>query len=251
MIFCYKRGTGIGRLAKDLNLSICWPYEAKSRTRAKSVSINWGCLKLPTTANATVILNSNLSTAASKVEAFKALKEAGIRVPRWNKTLKSLADRLDPTAWIIARRDGLSKGKGMRLIKPEDRLTAIYEPDFFVEKLTCQREARIHVWGGRIICEQVKFLPAGCDNFIHNFENGARYSSATKIDRFFNEAQIAEARDFAIRSVEACGLHFGAVDILLTKKGTVYVLEVNTAPGLRADNTRLAYKNAIKQEFNL
>jgi hypothetical protein len=240
MIYAYKRGTGIGRLAKELNLSICWPYEDRLRVRKHEVHLNWGCSRL--TIDVVSTLNRDLSVAASKARTFAALSAAGIRIPRWSDKIEEAQELLKKHT-ILARRDGLSKGAGITVVKPGGALPT---KDFYVRKLSYQREARIHVFRGSIICEQVKYVPEGCKNFIHNFENGCTFSTKTPLEKFFSEAQASEARDFAVRTTQATGLDFGAVDILLNKKGQVYVLEVNTAPGIRSDATHEAYRKALQ-----
>ena len=49
---------------------------------------------------------------------------------------------------------------------------------------------------------------------------------------FLQKFVPAEAKTQAQNAVEALGLDFGAVDIILGKNGIWYVLEVNTACGL-------------------
>ena len=53
-----------------------------------------------------------------------------------------------------------------------------------------------------------------------------------------------EAKNAAIKAVEALDLDFGAVDIIETRQGEIFVLEVNTAPGLEGKTVE-SYGNAI------
>ncbi len=46
-------------------------------------------------------------------------------------------------------------------------------------------------------------------------------------------------------AVSALGLDFGAADIIQDKHGKLYVLEVNTAPGLTSDDGVAVYANAF------
>jgi predicted ATP-grasp superfamily ATP-dependent carboligase len=46
------------------------------------------------------------------------------------------------------------------------------------------------------------------------------------------ELHRTECLDAARAALDASGLDFGAVDVILTKQGKAYVLEINTAPGL-------------------
>ena len=245
MIYTYKKGTGIGRLAKDLRLSIAWPYHNLTKKRSYDVDINWGVKNLLVTEGTPEILNVNIANATSKVACFGVLKSAGILVPRWDISYEALRERLQGAKiTILARKDELSKGRGIR--KVDETSPDIPSADFYVERLSCLREARIHVWRDRIICEQVKYLPEGCESFIHNFENGATYSSNSKLEKFFTAEQAELARLNSIEAIKALSLAFGAVDVMLTKKGKVYILEVNTAPGIRAASTYGAYREALK-----
>lgn len=255
MIYLYKRGTGMGRLARELRVSVLLLPEERPVYRRfnQELWINWGCVRLPDYLKAGEddqkrILNYSISNAASKVRAFELLGEAGIQIPRWSKTLKELINKVKPDQHILARRDGLSKGKGIRVISPEARLNAVYEPDFFVERLSCKREFRCHVWSDRVICLQAKVVPPGCQNFIHNYENGCHYTTQM-LDRWISGDLRSQIEVISIQTSRALGLDFGAVDLLLTKKDRLYVLEVNTAPGLRSEATYSAYREALRGEM--
>jgi hypothetical protein len=254
MIYLYKRGTGMGRIARDLSLSTFLVPDSKTTLRRHNAPfINWGSIRLPEIIqekDAAGILNYDIREAASKRKTFDALSRVGIRIPRWDTDGNALHKTLvkDGRSYMLARRDGLSKGAGIKIISLVD--DKIPQADFYVEKLSCQREFRAHVWGGKVICLQAKMVPPGCDNFIHNFENGCRYTTQMLERWLTDKKEMDNINSTAIKSVKALGLHFGAVDLLLNKRGYLYVLEVNTAPGLRSDVAYLAYKTAIIGEKN-
>lgn len=246
MIYLYKRGTGMGRIARRLGLSIMVANGTPITRRHNEPHLNWGWVNLlPEGAEinpeAPKILNHNIRPAFYKARAFELFNKAGVRCPIWDTDGNALHKRLVELKrrHMLARRDGLSKGRGINLVCLD--ANKIPTADFFVEKLSCQREFRIHVWLGEVICTQAKMVPVGCKNFIHNFENGCVYTTLD-LARF---APSNEIDSLAKSAIKALGLDFGAVDILVTKKGVPYVLEVNTAPGLRSTPTRMAYTKAL------
>jgi glutathione synthase/RimK-type ligase-like ATP-grasp enzyme len=56
-------------------------------------------------------------------------------------------------------------------------------------------------------------------------------------------------REIAAAAVTALGLDFGAVDLAQRPDGTLFVLEVNRAPGVEA-GTAVAYAQAIQRWLN-
>ena len=98
--------------------------------------------------------------------------------------------------------------------------------DFYTVYIPNTREYRIHVFQGEIIRVQGKYLdhPDQHTNpYIKNHGQGFRFRTP---DRELN----TDRREAAINAVEALGLDFGAVDLLVGEDRLCYVLEVNTAP---------------------
>lgn len=56
-----------------------------------------------------------------------------------------------------------------------------------------------------------------------------------------------ELREIAKRAVSVLGYTWGAVDIVETRDGKLWVLEVNSAPSLKDENTLAAYVKGIKK----
>jgi hypothetical protein len=241
----------MGRICRELKLSSHLVPESKTTLRRfNSPFINWGSIRLPEITSkeeSTGILNYDIRAAASKAASFERLGEAGLRIPQWDRDGNSLHKTLIQSGRevMLARRDGLSKGAGIQIVKLSDM--KIPAADFYVEKLSCQREFRAHVWRDEVICLQAKMVPPGCSNFIHNYENGCRYTTQM-LERWLAEETINEINSISVKAVKAVGLDFGAVDLLISKKGRFYVLEVNTAPGLRSEVAYSAYRDAIIKE---
>jgi glutathione synthase/RimK-type ligase-like ATP-grasp enzyme len=69
--------------------------------------------------------------------------------------------------------------------------------------------------------------PADYKYIGRNFRNGFEFQPVTNISRISSLGNSA---------LDAIGLDFGAVDILVGMDNQVYVLEVNTAPGVLASH---------------
>jgi D-alanine-D-alanine ligase-like ATP-grasp enzyme len=80
---------------------------------------------------------------------------------------------------------------------------------------------------------------------IRSYDNGWVFA----IDSItYASSEIEEqVKQQAIAAVKALGLDFGAVDVIVNKKGTkAYVLEVNTAPGIESPTVLAAYVAYIR-----
>lgn len=116
--------------------------------------------------------------------------------------------------------------------------------------LTNRGEYRVHVFQGDVILYQKKsrrvdeetgevVTAEGEDADIRNLASNWIYRTG-------NLKKLERIEELAVSAVEALGLDFGAVDIIMDNEGNVFVLEVNTAPGLGNTETLEAYCNAFK-----
>jgi len=111
--------------------------------------------------------------------------------------------------------------------------------DFFTSYVPTAREFRVHAFQGDILKISEKIL-TNEEQFQHpwvrNFENGFTFRNVNNLQPRVQQRIEAAGQE----AVEALGLDFGAVDVLLGDDHNVYVLEVNTGPGL-ADNSLELY----------
>lgn len=98
--------------------------------------------------------------------------------------------------------------------------------DFYTPWLDCPFEVRIHVVRQKVVRVQGKYLDfpekAG-EGYIKNYAHGYRFRAPRQ------ELHHRRRKD-AIAAVQALGLDFGAVDMLVWGDADHYILEVNTAP---------------------
>lgn len=111
-----------------------------------------------------------------------------------------------------------------------------------------QGEYRVHVLNGEVILYQKKsrrvdengevITAAGEEADIRNLASNWVYRTG-------NLNRLERIEQLAIDAIEALGLDFGAVDIIRNPDGQVFVLEVNTAPGLGNEDSLQAYVDAF------
>ena len=228
-----------------------WPPRIFNNDR---VIINWGCSKpLPTsiTANGRTLLNKPeaVSRAANKLNTFNTLKTHNdIRIPKFytQQDFNVVKERLNsPDRIVFVARSLLSGHSGQGITILRNGNTIPNDTKVVVEYIKKQAEYRAHVAMGRMILlaqkrkrsnteqTQDQQLIRSCDNgWVHAVNN---------VDPPPEDLEL-----MCIKAVQYLGLDFAAVDVIVSQDGKVYILEVNTAPGIEGDTTIKVYKKAFK-----
>lgn len=227
----HPRATYVNRIARELGVSTVYPRHNRDRRRrlTMSVVVNWGCA--PSVINRlstdVTILNRDISGARTKMRTFELLDAANLPHPRVSRDPRELYER----GRYLGRADGLTGGAGIVVYEkgalPDENVVH----DFYSQVVSKAQEVRIHVAGGQIICEQIKYIPRGSGVLVRNYDNGARFTTVG-LDQRIPLPLVQTARDIAIKAVAACGLDFGALDMALTRNNEWVIFEVNSAPGL-------------------
>lgn len=159
-----------------------------------------------------------------------------------------------------------TRGRDIEIFHPTNKLfydSTIHpelDIDYYIEYIEPRTEYRIHVMNGDIILCQKKYfgeeLYAQLVNGLHPDANVAYFEACAELIRnnetgwrFYDVKDIGNVpervRLAAAEAVNSHDLNFGAVDIIWTgKERGPFILEINTAPGLRERNIEL-YANHI------
>ncbi len=197
--------------------------------------LNWGNSSAPVgTGPFASVSNSfdSVALAANKLQTFRALENKdGIRIPAFTTDL-AVANIWRVENQIVVCRTKLSGHSGDGIILSSGVDVELPRAPLYVQYIKKQKEFRVHVVYGEVIDVQEKRkrsdLPEGfeCNFQVRNHQTGWVYC----------REEIREPdglRQMAIRTCQELGLDFGAVDIIFNEKhNALYVLEVNTAPGL-------------------
>jgi predicted ATP-grasp superfamily ATP-dependent carboligase len=195
--------------------------------------IRWGCTKsLPT--------NMPLEQQVNTPEAIRRVSDkAGFRM-----MLQDARADLVPKTWLdeyqanavgqgtypmVVRPQQHSKGQQFHVVNNMEemlRATATIGPHFYVSAFIPKSlEFRVFVVQGRATCVMEKH-PLDRTASVWNCDHG----NMTVVH--WDNWNLQAVRK-SIEAFNLSGLDFGAVDVIVDNSGTSYVLEINTAPGLK------------------
>lgn len=130
---------------------------------------------------------------------------------------------------VIARPKTHAKGKNFVILKDRISFTQFYNENqdwYYSEFIDKVAEFRLHAAHGRILNYLEKPNPNNGNIAWNRALNGEAFENVKWSD--YN----GDVCYTAIQAINALGLDFGGVDVMVDAKGKVYVLEVNTAATL-------------------
>lgn len=214
--------------------------------RHNDLIVNWGNSRIPVWINRAIeqgamLLNNplNVARASNKLSTFRALKNAGVPIPEYTTDPEEALEYPK----VIAR--GVlngNSGEGITIIDT-DSLDRLPDAPLYTKFIPQKAEYRVHVFKGEIISYAKKQREDGnppqdaTQEMIRSHGNGwiFRKEGLRRLERVEKIAKDA---------INALGLDFGGVDVVMDMNGDVFVLEVNTACGIQ-ESTLDAYKNII------
>lgn len=263
-LIAYKAGSESAKaLADKLNIKRLKEEGSTWRGKAGDNVINWGRSSHHEAfdSNARVINNPEaIGRASHKVHSFAAFTDAieqgkPMKIPD-NTVSRDVAYQwlLDGTDVVVRNILQGHSGAGITIIRAVDgNKYAMGDVEFpraplYTAYIRKNEEYRLHVMNGEVFFVQRKArkldVPDDQVNWqVRNLEGGFIYAHE-------NVDVADEAKVAAVTAVEALGLDFGAVDLIKTKRGNFFVLEVNTACGL-AGTTLDKYVEAFNRHYNI
>lgn len=206
--------------------------------------IRWGSRTFPAVDIHGTVLNraAAIERASQKLESLTLLKDAGVPVPDFDTDPEALVERAGYP--ILGRR--LQHARATDVVLCLQRRDFRRQPrDYYVAYIPTNREYRLHVAGDEVIRVQGKFLDVSQDYkpWVRNYATGHRFRAP--------RLRVHRTRlDAAVQAVNALGLNFGAVDLIVADDGSHYVLEVNTSPSC-SPITGAAYCNAFARMLDM
>lgn len=180
---------------------------------------------------------TSLTAVKDKIEQLTAFKENGVSCPAFTTD--------NPTALpgdMFFARTVVNGTQGAGIVKFH-RDDPVPPAPLYVQYVPKSKEFRVHVFNGEVIDIQEKRKsrnfpdPENRDKHIRNHRNGYVYCRN-------NVTVIASLDSLAIKAVASLGYMYGAVDIIWSAKNGLFVLEVNSKPGLEG-TTLTKYVDAI------
>lgn len=241
VVYPYKMGSKSGKLLADtLDVLRVFP-DRQFRPTKDSVVINWGNGITPAwDGNGFVFLNrpDKVMNAINKIRAFRCFRKAGVPIPTYTLDRDTAEQWLDRKAWVVCRQETEGQdGSGLILAKsPEE----IVEARLYTKYIPIRDEYRAYVFNGDLLAILDKCRRSGVQVNPDIRTGGNNWVFGT------NPKNIPkDLRRVAASAVEALGLDFGGVDIIVSKEANeCFCLEVNTAPDIR-ETTVMAFAKAI------
>ncbi len=249
ILFPYKAGSASCKsLAETLGIKRVKAEGSRWKGRGGDILINWGSTKADVVERAgeAKILNhpNVIRVSVDKLKSFNALKAGEVKIPKFTTDKAEALEILRAGNKVVCRTvlNGHS-GQGIVIAEAEDQLV---DAPLYVQYIPKKTEYRVHVMNGECFFIQRKArkldVPDAEVNWkVRNLEGGFIYAN-----------QDVEAPDEvkvqAKKAITALGMDFGAVDIIVTNREAVYVLEINSACGL-AGTTLEKYSEAFRKQF--
>lgn len=175
------------------------------------------------------VLNANAGKL-NKFEELEALAKAGLKVPAHSKDRAKLGEVI-----ALGRNYKHSKGKDIR------QIASMRDPgrsDYYTRYINVHREYRVWAFRNKVLGiyeKKLRYPKKAKRNpgIAWNWQRGYAFE--------FYKGAPEKIGEMGIKAVAALGLDFGAVDILEDGNHVWYVLEVNTAPGVRDRRQGITY----------
>lgn len=166
--------------------------------------------------------------AANKIQQLQKFKAAGLLTPPFWGQLPSEVGAFP----VLGRKLKGHGGLDIALImQPGD--AKFFSSDFYTRYIPRKTEFRTWIYRRRHLGTYEKVQVKAATKIGANYKNGFSFKLLA------SESVPAALRDIAAKAVDALELDFGAVDTLMGIDGALYILEVNTAPGVEGENRQV------------
>lgn len=248
-LFSYNEGSeGAKELSKALGIKRIKHQGSKFAGDKRKVVINWGASVVPEEVSKCTIINNPrlIGPMSNKLKFFELMDDHDdVPLPEWTTDKNVALEWWGEPDGIVVERHKLTghSGEGIRL-SGRTMGVDIHNAPLYTKYTPKKDEYRVHFFRGNVIDVQQKKKRLdfeGEANFkVRNHANGFIYARENL------DIPVA-VRDAALACGRACGLDFGAVDIIYNMRADkAFVLEVNTAPGLAGETVNI-YARAFKE----
>lgn len=233
-IYPYKAGSeSVKNLCTALGTKRIKLKDSKFVGNPGKFVVNWGASKLPDEVLKCRVLNKPdaVALATNKLKTFNTLSGTGL-LPEFTESRDEALKWINEGVTVVCRTLlEANSGRGIVMATTEDELV---DCKLYVKYVKKTQEYRVHVLGRHYDIQRKARRKDVADEDVNwqirNHDNGFIFArNDLQIPAMFRRRLTETAR----KAVKELELDFGAVDIIYNaKQDRLYVLEVNTAPGL-------------------
>jgi RimK-like ATP-grasp domain len=170
-----------------------------------------------------------LASSSNKLQQLQKFKAGGLLTPPFWEQLPTAAENFP----VLGRKLQHHGGLDIKLfMQPQDQQDFGHF-DFYTRFVPRATEYRSWVYRRRHLATYEKLRKPG---FRRRSTVNANYRNGFAFTLMASESVPEGLREIAAKAVDLLGLDFGAVDVLRGMDGKLYVLEVNTAPGIQGED---------------
>jgi D-alanine-D-alanine ligase len=178
--------------------------------------------------------------AFDKIRSKEKFREHGVRTPEWETLGEHQRPRMQLPIVVKAPRQGSTVGvyivKKMEELEPAIADAAKYDNELLIEKFVSGRELTIGILGDQAL-PILEIIPKGGFYDFTNkypFLNPQAGGAAQHIcPASIEPEKTKEVQELALSAFRALGLRvYSRVDVILSRTGEPFVLEINTIPGM-------------------
>jgi hypothetical protein len=247
-------GKKIAELFDGIDSQVVCDVRSKHRLQKGAVIINYGRSQWPVWwRDDLTIVNSPDAVAicCNKLKCLKALNKALVPTLDWTDNQGIANDWVRDGKRVFARTilNG-KKGKGIVILSPGAPYVGA---PLYTKEYAKKHEFRVFVGGGKVLdivqkkkMSDEKLARMGIkrvDMDSRNYKKGWVFAHK---DMNLGPKGAINAGKICVDALAACGLDYGAVDLLYKKHDDMVVCEINSAPEMRRSNTTW---NAMKAYF--
>jgi glutathione synthase/RimK-type ligase-like ATP-grasp enzyme len=187
-------------------------------------------------------INLKYGQGKNKIEQYQFFQEQGISSPPFTLSAVEAKKWTEAGTTVVCRTlTNSSEGKGIVVAETP---SAVVSAPVYTAYIPKKHEYRVHVFKGKVVTVLEKRRKKGVesDSKIRNTVNGYVFCRENVV--------IPEGlQELAIKAAKVSGSDFQGVDIgFNVKKNLLFVIEVNSGPGMEGTTVQ-EYANAIIKEY--
>jgi glutathione synthase/RimK-type ligase-like ATP-grasp enzyme len=234
---------------------------SKFRGSNKKMVINWGASSMSDEAMKARVLNKPEAVAlcVDKLRFFQHIKLWNENNDDYVSIPSFTTDMNEALRWVKGKHEVVCRtklnghsGEGIILYGPNDLKKGLDFPEapLYTVYIPKKSEYRVHVIGSQVrdVVRKARRQDVPDDQVnwkIRNHANGFVFSRGEALGEV-----PGSVKRHAVDAIKACGLDFGAVDIIYNEaQAQAYVLEINTAPGMEGATVDI-YANTLHTIYN-